>query len=51
MAVLQVHNSLCMLTIGLLGSEEQKAAYLPSLASLHHIGALYDSSNLPEKPL
>ena len=34
----QVHNSLCMLTIGLLGSEEQKAELLPPLASLHQIG-------------
>jgi acyl-CoA oxidase len=34
-----VHNSLCMLTIGLLGSEEQKRELLPSLASLESIGA------------
>jgi acyl-CoA oxidase len=37
---LMVHNSLCMLTIGLLGSEQQKQELLPSLASLEHIGGL-----------
>jgi acyl-CoA oxidase len=36
---LMVHNSLCMLTIGLLGSEQQKQELLPSLASLEQIGA------------
>jgi acyl-CoA oxidase len=35
---LMVHNSLCMLTIGLLGSEQQKLELLPSLASLDKIG-------------
>lgn len=35
---LMVHNSLCMLTIGLLGSEQQKQELLPSLASLEQIG-------------
>ena len=35
---LMVHNSLCMLTIGLLGSEQQKQELLPSLASLDKIG-------------
>lgn len=38
---LMVHNSLCMLTIGLLGSEQQKQELLPSLASLEHIGELW----------
>lgn len=36
---LMVHNSLCMLTIGLLGSEQQKAELLPSLAALRTVGA------------
>ena len=36
---LQVHNSLCMLTIDLLGSEEQKKQLLPDLAALKTIGA------------
>lgn len=35
---LMVHNSLCMLTIGLLGSPQQKAELLPDLASLKAIG-------------
>ncbi|XP_026417765.1 acyl-coenzyme A oxidase 4, peroxisomal-like [Papaver somniferum] len=33
-----VHSSLAMLTIGLLGSEEQKEKYLPSMADLRLIG-------------
>ena len=37
--VLQVHNSLCMLTIDLLGSEEQKKQLLPDLAALTTVGA------------
>ena len=36
---LMVHNSLCMLTIGLLGSERQRAELLPDLASLRTVGA------------
>ena len=36
---LMVHNSLCMLTIDLLGSEEQKQQLLPDLAALKTIGA------------
>lgn len=36
---LMVHNSLCMLTIGLLGSERQRAELLPDLASLQTVGA------------
>lgn len=36
---LMVHNSLCMLTIGLLGSQQQRAELLPSLAALKLIGA------------
>lgn len=35
---LMVHNSLCMLTIGLLGSEQQKRELLPSLANLDTVG-------------
>lgn len=34
-----VHNSLCMLTIDLLGSEEQKQQLLPDLAALKTTGA------------
>ncbi|CAK9869786.1 unnamed protein product [Sphagnum jensenii] len=33
-----VHSSLCMATIAMLGSEEQKQKYLPSLARLDTIG-------------
>ncbi|KAI3947242.1 hypothetical protein MKX01_019895 [Papaver californicum] len=33
-----VHSSLAMLTLGLLGSEEQKEKYLPSMADLRLIG-------------
>jgi len=33
-----VHSSLCMATIGMLGSEEQKHKYLPSLARFDAIG-------------
>lgn len=36
---LMVHNSLCMLTIDLLGSEEQKQQLLPDLAALKTTGA------------
>lgn len=36
---MMVHNSLAMLTIGLLGSEEQKAELLPPLARLDWVGA------------
>ncbi len=36
---LMVHNSLCMLTIDLLGSEEQKQQLLPDLAALKTVGA------------
>ena len=36
---MQVHNSLAMLTIGLLGSEEQKTQLLPKMASLEHVAA------------
>lgn len=35
----QVHNSLAMLTIGLLGSEEQKAQLLPRMATLESVAA------------
>jgi acyl-CoA oxidase len=35
---LMVHNCLAMLTIGLLGSEEQKAKWLPRMASLDCVG-------------
>jgi alkylation response protein AidB-like acyl-CoA dehydrogenase len=37
---LMVHNSLAMLTIGLLGSEAQKAELLPPMARLDWVGAL-----------
>ncbi len=40
---LMVHNSLCMLTIGLLGSEAQKRELLPSLASLEAVGADFET--------
>ncbi|KAG0627069.1 hypothetical protein M758_2G171500 [Ceratodon purpureus] len=33
-----VHSSLCMSTIGMLGSEEQKQKYLPSLARFDTVG-------------
>eukprot|EP00891_Asterochloris_glomerata_P004595 jgi/Astpho2/4595/Aster-00172 len=36
---LMVHNSLLMLTIGLLGSEQQKKELLPDLAALKTVGA------------
>ena len=36
---LMVHNSLTMLTIGLLGSEAQKAELLPPMARLDRVGA------------
>ncbi|KAK9811338.1 hypothetical protein WJX72_002092 [[Myrmecia] bisecta] len=36
---LMVHNSLTMLTIGLLGSEEQKQQLLPKMAALEWVGA------------
>ncbi len=36
---LMVHNSLTMLTIGLLGSEAQKAELLPPMARLDWVGA------------
>ena len=36
---LMVHNSLAMLTIGLLGSEAQKSEWLPRMASLDTVGA------------
>ena len=36
---LMVHNSLAMLTIGLLGSPQQKASLLPPMARLDYIGA------------
>ena len=36
---LMVHNSLAMLTIGLLGSEAQKAELLPSMARLDTVGS------------
>ena len=36
---LMVHNSLAMLTIGLLGSDAQKAELLPPLARLDWAGA------------
>ena len=36
---MMVHNSLAMLTIGLLGSEAQKAELLPPLARLDWVGA------------
>ena len=36
---LMVHSSLCMLTIDLLGSEEQKQQLLPDLAALKTVGA------------
>lgn len=36
---LMVHNSLCMLTIDLLGSQEQKQQLLPDLAALKTVGA------------
>jgi hypothetical protein len=44
---LMVHNCLAMLTIGLLGSEEQKRDWLPRMASLDAIGcwALTEPSN------
>lgn len=35
---LMVHNSLAMLTIGLLGSEPQKAEWLPPMAALERVG-------------
>ena len=35
---LMVHNSLTMLTIGLLGSEAQKAELLPPMARLDWVG-------------
>ena len=35
---LMVHNSLTMLTIGLLGSEAQKAELLPPMARLEWVG-------------
>lgn len=44
---LMVHNCLAMLTIGLLGSEAQKAKWLPRMASLDAVGcwALTEPSN------
>lgn len=44
---LMVHNCLAMLTIGLLGSEAQKAQWLPRMASLKAVGcwALTEPSN------
>lgn len=36
---MMVHNSLAMLTIGLLGSDAQKAELLPPLARLDWVGA------------
>jgi hypothetical protein len=36
--LLQVHNFLALITIGLLGSEEQKNAYLADMASYKQVG-------------
>jgi alkylation response protein AidB-like acyl-CoA dehydrogenase len=33
-----VHDSLCMSTIGALGSDEQKQRFLPRLAAFEHVG-------------
>ena len=41
---LMVHNSLTMLTIGLLGSEAQKAELLPPMARLDWVGALLSAT-------
>ncbi len=44
---LMVHNSLTMLTIGLLGSEAQKAELLPPMARLDWVGELLDMASCP----
>ena len=47
---LMVHNSLTMLTIGLLGSEAQKAELLPPMARLDWVGALLTWSHSLSSP-